>query len=81
MHIYRCFFLNEADHIKAVEIIESEAIGEAIEKLRAMLLKNPQHQKIEIWAGGRRLYRGERQASGEGHTNADLGTDSYRRER
>ena len=54
------FFLNATDHIKAVEIIESEAIGAAIEKLRAMLLNSPQHQRIEIWEGGRRLYRGER---------------------
>jgi hypothetical protein len=73
MHIDRCFFLNEVDHIKAVEIIESEAIGEAIEKLSAMLLGNAQHQKIEIWEGGRRLYRGEKQASGEGAYERWLG--------
>jgi len=60
MHIYRCFFLDEADHIKAAEIIEADAIKDVIAKVEAMLQARPQHRTIEIWEGGRRLYRGKR---------------------
>ena len=59
MHIYRCFFLDEADHIKAAEIIEADAIKDVIAKVEAMLRARPQHRTIEIWEGGRRLYRGK----------------------
>jgi hypothetical protein len=62
MHVYRCFFLNEGDHIKAAEIIEADAIGEAIDKALAMLRERPQHRTVEIWEGGRRLYRGDEPA-------------------
>ncbi len=62
MHIYRCFFLNEGDHIKAAEIIEADAVGEAIDKALVMLRERPQHRCVEIWEGGRRLYRAEEQA-------------------
>ena len=62
MHIYRCFFLNEGDHIKAAEIIEAAAIGEAIDKARIMLRERPQHQSVEIWEGGRKLYRADEPA-------------------
>ncbi len=62
MHIYRCFFLNEGDHIKAAEIIEADAVGEAIDKALVMLRERPQHRSVEIWEGGRRLYRAEEQA-------------------
>jgi hypothetical protein len=57
MHVYRCFFLDEADHIKAAEIIEAEVIEEAIDRAHAMLRKQPQHRTVEIWDGPQRLYR------------------------
>ena len=57
MHIYRCFFLDEDDHIKAAEIIEANAVSEAIDKACAMLRERPQHQAVEIWEGARKLYR------------------------
>jgi hypothetical protein len=57
MHIYRCFFMDEADHIKAAEIIEAGAIGEVIDKACAMLRERPQHRAIEVWQGGKRVYR------------------------
>ena len=56
MHLYRCFFLNEDDHIKAVEIIEAGAVGEAIESALAMLRARPHHRAIELWEGARKLY-------------------------
>ena len=62
MHIYRCFFLNEGGHIKAAEIIEADAVGEVIDKALVMLRERPQHRTVEIWEGGRRLYRADEQA-------------------
>lgn len=57
MHVYRCFFLNGDGHIKAAEIIEAELVEDVIDKARVMLRARPQHQTVEIWEGGRRLYR------------------------
>jgi hypothetical protein len=57
MHIYRCFFLDEGDHIKAAEIIEADAVSEAIERACVMLRERPQHRTFEIWEGARKLYR------------------------
>jgi hypothetical protein len=51
--------LNEDDHIKAAEIIEAAAVGEVIDKVRVMLRERPQHRTVEIWEGGRRLYRAD----------------------
>ncbi len=62
MHHYRCFFLNEGDHIRAAEIIEAEMVGEAIDKARIMLRERPQHRAVEVWAGARRLYRTDKPA-------------------
>ena len=62
MQLYRCFFLNEGDHIKAAEIIEADAVGEVIDKALVMLRERPQHRTVEIWEGGRRLYRADEQA-------------------
>jgi hypothetical protein len=63
MDTCRCFFMDEADHIQAAEIIEAAAIDEIIEKARAML-QAQQYRAVEIWQGERRLYRiGEREKS------------------
>lgn len=59
MHIYRCFFLGEDDHIKAAEIIEADAIGEAIHKALVMLRERPEHRTVELWEGERKLYRAD----------------------
>jgi hypothetical protein len=56
MDTCRCFFMDEADHIQAAEIIEAAAIDEIIEKARAML-QAQQYRAVEIWQGERRLYR------------------------
>jgi hypothetical protein len=55
MDTCRCFFMDEADHIKA-EIVEAAAIDEIIEKARA-ILQAQQYRAVEIWQGERRLYR------------------------
>ena len=62
MNFYRCFFLNEDDHIKAAEIIEADAVSEAIDKALVMLRERPQHRTVEIWEGGRRRYRADEPA-------------------
>ena len=49
----------EGDHIKAAETIEADAVGEAIDEVLLMLRERPQHRTVEIWEGGRKLYRGE----------------------
>jgi hypothetical protein len=59
MQIYRCFFLSEDDHIEAAEIIEADAIGEAIDKALVMLQERPEHGTVELWEGERKLYRAD----------------------
>ena len=59
MHIYRCFFLDDADHIKAAEIIEAEAIGDVVETAHRLLRERHKHRAVEIWEGPQRLYRTE----------------------
>jgi hypothetical protein len=59
MHIYRCYFLDEGDHIRAAEIIHADAASEAIDKARVMLRERPQHRAVEIWEGAQKLYRAD----------------------
>jgi hypothetical protein len=56
MHVYRCYFLDSEDHIKAAENIEAEALTKAIERALALLELRPQHRAIEIWEGERRVF-------------------------
>jgi hypothetical protein len=59
MHIYHCFFLDKDEHIRFTEIIEADALGEAVDKVQATLREWPQYRTAEIWEGGRRLYLDE----------------------
>ena len=56
MRSYRCYFLNDRDQIQASEIIEAQALREAIDRALAMLKARPQHHAVEIWEGARRVY-------------------------
>ena len=56
MHIFRCYFLDDADRIKAFELIEAGRLSEAINDALAMLKARPHHRKIELWEGSRRVY-------------------------
>ena len=56
MPSYRCYFLNDQDHIQAYESIEADALGEAVDRALAMLKARPQHRRVELWQGARRLY-------------------------
>ena len=56
MHIYRCYFLNGADHIEAFEVIEADGLRDGIDRALAMLKARPQHRSVELWDGSRRVY-------------------------
>ena len=56
MPVYRCYFLDDEDHIKAYESIEADALSEALERALAMLKARPQHHKVELWEGAKRRY-------------------------
>jgi hypothetical protein len=63
MLVYRCYFLDAEDHIKAAEEIEAVSNSEVIDRALAMLKDRPQHQGIEIWEGTRRLFTSRRDIS------------------
>jgi hypothetical protein len=56
MRSYRCFFLDEAGHIKKAEIVESEREEDAL--LAAMKLVDPEAgiSAIELWQSARKLF-------------------------
>ena len=56
MDIYRCYFLDAQDHIRAVENIEAPALAHAKEQGFAILQGHPLWQSIEIWQGASKLY-------------------------
>jgi hypothetical protein len=55
MYTFRCYFLDANDHIKAAEVIEAKALGEAIERGLAAL-RESRHQSLEIWEGARKVF-------------------------
>jgi hypothetical protein len=59
MHVYRCYFLNQDDRIRAFENIEADALTEALDRAFALLREQPEHHAIEIWNGAIRVYRGQ----------------------
>ncbi|HEX3538624.1 MAG TPA: hypothetical protein VHU15_17830 [Stellaceae bacterium] len=56
MPSYRCYFLDESDHISGTEIIDADALTAAVEKARALLRDLPNHRAVEVWQGDERLY-------------------------
>ena len=56
MPVYRCHFLNDEDHIQAVENIDAALVWDAIDRALAMLKARPHHSAVEVWEGARRLY-------------------------
>jgi hypothetical protein len=55
MLTFRCYFLDANNHIRAAEVIEAKALGEAIEKGLA-LLRASRHQSLEIWEGAVKVF-------------------------
>ena len=56
MPSYRCYFLDQDDHISGTEIIDAEALTAAVEKARALLRDLPNHRSVEVWQGDERRY-------------------------
>jgi len=56
MYMYRCYFLDDRDRIKAAENFEADAVPEAIGRALAMLDARPHHHAVEVWQGSRRIY-------------------------
>jgi hypothetical protein len=61
MHIYRCFFLDDQQLIKGAEIIEAEALREAVSRALESFEARPQYSSVEIWFGANRIYQAERE--------------------
>jgi hypothetical protein len=59
MPTYRCYFMDCADHIKSVELIEATDDRTATEAARAMLRAQSRHQRIEVWDGAKLVHRAE----------------------
>jgi hypothetical protein len=56
MPIYRCYFLDRQERIRAAENIETERLDQAVELAQAMLKERPQHRSVEVWEGTLRAY-------------------------
>jgi hypothetical protein len=56
MAAYRCYFLDGAGHIRAVEIITADDLVAAIAAAVAMHEARPHHHAIELWQNGTRVY-------------------------
>lgn len=56
MKAYRCYFLNEMDHIASVELINCQHDDDAT-TMATELLKRRRQRIAEIWDGGRMVNR------------------------
>jgi hypothetical protein len=63
MRSYRCYLLNKAGLISAVELIECGGDGDAQQAALKMLRENAQHHAIEVWDQARQVFRQARDAS------------------
>jgi hypothetical protein len=61
MPIYRCDFLDSADHLVTSKIVDCETDDE-IQETADLLLAACDHPGIEIWERGRQVYRAQRVA-------------------
>ena len=56
MHPYRCYLLDAACHIAAVEIIECADDGEAERRGEEVLVAHPEYAGVEVWDCNRRVH-------------------------
>ena len=57
MPSYRCYFIDRHEHVAGPpELIETDALAEAIDQALAMLEARPHYRAVEVWDGGKRLY-------------------------
>ena len=55
MPTFRCYFLDDKDHIQSAEVIDAKALGEAVEK-GLIWLRGSRHQSLEIWEGATKVF-------------------------
>ena len=55
MPAFRCYLLDANDHIRAAEVIDAKALGDAIEKGLAML-RQSRFEGLEIWEGATKVF-------------------------
>jgi|HubBroStandDraft_4_1064222.scaffolds.fasta_scaffold762516_2 hypothetical protein len=58
---YRCYLLDNKDHITAAIDLEANELYEALDQALVILNEHTEHS-IEIWQGNERLYRTGRKA-------------------
>jgi hypothetical protein len=56
MPIYRYYFLDPADHVSATGLIDCET-DDQLQAHAHRLLAGSDHAGIEVWDGGRHVYR------------------------
>jgi hypothetical protein len=52
---FRCYFLDDEGHIRNAEVIEANALSDAIEQGLA-LLRRSSHPHMEIWDGATKVF-------------------------
>jgi hypothetical protein len=63
MRAYRCYFLDKAGAIAAVELIECGGDGDAQQAALKMLREQSQHHAVEVWDQTRQVFRQTRDAA------------------
>ncbi len=56
MRSYRCYFLNPAGRIAAVEIVEADTDEDALIEAARRLNGQPHHRASEVWDCARRVF-------------------------
>ncbi len=56
MRPYRCYFLNQAGRIEAVEIVDAQADEEALIQAVELLKTQRHYRGIEVWDCARRVF-------------------------
>jgi hypothetical protein len=59
MSMYRYYFLDAADHVSATGLIDCET-GEQVQARADRMLAGSDHAGIDVWDGGRRVYRADK---------------------
>ena len=59
MPIYRYYFLDAADHVSATGLVDCET-DDQVHARADRLLASSDHAGIEVWDGGRHVYRADK---------------------
>jgi len=59
MPIYRYYFLDATDHVSATGLVDCET-DDQVQARANRLLNSSRHAGIEVWDGGRHVYRADK---------------------